>query len=138
MLADAQVSVLLTQEGLFEDGESRINDRDRQSSILDRPIQRICLERDWELIANESDANPEISTTADNLAYVIYTSGSTGQPKGVQITHESLLNLVFWHHQAFFRHAYGSRDAARRTRIRRGSVGVMALFDRRCQRLYCR
>jgi acyl-CoA synthetase (AMP-forming)/AMP-acid ligase II/acyl carrier protein len=35
------------------------------------------------------------------LAYVIYTSGSTGQPKGVQITHNSLLNLVFWHLQAF-------------------------------------
>jgi amino acid adenylation domain-containing protein len=36
-----------------------------------------------------------------NLAYVIYTSGSTGQPKGVEITHESLLNLVHWHQQAF-------------------------------------
>jgi acyl-coenzyme A synthetase/AMP-(fatty) acid ligase/acyl carrier protein len=32
---------------------------------------------------------------------VIYTSGSTGQPKGVQITHASLLNLVFWHQRAF-------------------------------------
>ena len=101
MLADAQVSILLTQEGLLEDGGSRMDDSDCRSSILDRPIQRICLDRDWELIARESDANPENNTTADNLAYVIYTSGSTGQPKGVQITHRSLLNLVFWHHQAF-------------------------------------
>jgi amino acid adenylation domain-containing protein len=38
---------------------------------------------------------------AENLAYVIYTSGSTGQPKGVEITHSSLLNLVFWHQRAF-------------------------------------
>jgi amino acid adenylation domain-containing protein len=36
-----------------------------------------------------------------NLAYVIYTSGSTGQPKGVEITHQSLLNLVLWHQRAF-------------------------------------
>jgi amino acid adenylation domain-containing protein len=39
--------------------------------------------------------------TPKNLAYVIYTSGSTGQPKGVEIIHESLLNLVRWHQQAF-------------------------------------
>jgi amino acid adenylation domain-containing protein len=101
MLADAQVSVLLTQESLLEDGGSRMDDSDCRSSILSQPMQRICLDRDWEMIARESDANPENTTTVDNLAYVIYTSGSTGQPKGVQITHKSLLNLVFWHHQAF-------------------------------------
>ncbi len=37
----------------------------------------------------------------DNLAYVIYTSGSTGQPKGVEIAHRNLMNLVGWHQQAF-------------------------------------
>jgi amino acid adenylation domain-containing protein len=101
MLADAQVSVLLTQEGLLENGGSTIDDSDCRSSILTGRMHRICLNRDWELIAKESDTNPVCTTTADNLVYVIYTSGSTGQPKGVQITHESLLNLVFWHHQAF-------------------------------------
>jgi amino acid adenylation domain-containing protein len=35
------------------------------------------------------------------LAYVIYTSGSTGQPKGVEITHANLSNLVDWHVRAF-------------------------------------
>ena len=37
----------------------------------------------------------------EQLAYVIYTSGSTGQPKGVEITHANLCNLVDWHLQAF-------------------------------------
>jgi amino acid adenylation domain-containing protein len=36
-----------------------------------------------------------------HLAYVIYTSGSTGQPKGVEVTHGNLLNLVSWHQSAF-------------------------------------
>ncbi|MFI7108498.1 amino acid adenylation domain-containing protein [Nonomuraea sp. NPDC050227] len=31
---------------------------------------------------------------AGDIAYVIYTSGSTGQPKGVQVTHANLTNLV--------------------------------------------
>jgi amino acid adenylation domain-containing protein len=39
--------------------------------------------------------------TSDDLAYIIYTSGSTGQPKGVEITHGNLVNLVQWHNQAF-------------------------------------
>jgi len=42
-----------------------------------------------------------VAPTPKNLAYLIYTSGSTGQPKGVEITHESLMNLVQWHQQAF-------------------------------------
>ncbi len=36
-----------------------------------------------------------------NLAYVIYTSGSTGQPKGVEIAHRNLSNLIDWHLRAF-------------------------------------
>jgi len=40
-------------------------------------------------------------STIDDLAYIIYTSGSTGQPKGVQITHANLLNLVGWHCSEF-------------------------------------
>jgi amino acid adenylation domain-containing protein len=37
---------------------------------------------------------PEIPHLMDDTIYVIYTSGSTGNPKGVQITHGSVLNFL--------------------------------------------
>lgn len=68
---------------------------------------------DWHVVAldvegrergAESPAPPPVPMSPGNLAdlaYVIYTSGSTGQPKGVELTHGGLLNLVRWHHRAF-------------------------------------
>ena len=101
MLADARVAVLLTQECLRENGGLRIHDNNCGAFNLDRPIQRICLNRDWELIGRESNANPENTATSENLAYVIYTSGSTGQPKGVAIEHRNTVAFLSWVHSAF-------------------------------------
>lgn len=35
-----------------------------------------------------------VNSDIKSLAYLIYTSGSTGQPKGVKVTHASLINLI--------------------------------------------
>ena len=48
-----------------------------------------------------SSEAPAIRKSPDQLAYVIYTSGSTGEPKGVEVTHANLANLIDWHVQAF-------------------------------------
>jgi amino acid adenylation domain-containing protein len=66
---------------------------------------------DWEAIARCRDDEPASRVFPSNLAYIIYTSGTTGRPKGVQIEHRQLLQLVAWHRRAF---AIGSRSRTTR------------------------
>jgi amino acid adenylation domain-containing protein len=81
MLSDAGVSILLTQKSLV-------------SNLPTNQARVICLDADWEIIAQESTDNPVTTITSANLAYIIYTSGSTGQPKGVMIPHHSIVNRL--------------------------------------------
>jgi amino acid adenylation domain-containing protein/non-ribosomal peptide synthase protein (TIGR01720 family) len=83
MLQDAEVAVLLTQHKLTE-------------RLPKRQAKVVCLDADWESIAQRSGRNPANQSGPENLAYVIYTSGSTGKPKGTLITHRGLTNYLHW------------------------------------------
>jgi amino acid adenylation domain-containing protein len=88
MLEDAQVSVLVTQQPLVE-------------NLPWLATHVICLDADWEVIAQGCDDNLNSETTSGNLAYVIYTSGSTGRPKGVAIAHQSTVAFIHWARSVF-------------------------------------
>lgn len=81
MLKDAQVLILLTQQHLVKDIPTHI-------------AQIVCLDTDWDRIAQHSQENVLNEVKPENLAYVIYTSGSTGKPKGVMVKHSGLSNLA--------------------------------------------
>ncbi|MEA5549545.1 amino acid adenylation domain-containing protein [Anabaena cylindrica UHCC 0172] len=86
LLQQAKVQILLTQTRL----ENRID--------WPENIQRLCIDADIKPLDNhllETVVKPE------DLAYIIYTSGSTGIPKGVMISHQSVVNTILDINQRF-------------------------------------
>lgn len=88
MLEDARVPALITRQEVGQ----------RIGNLGWNPVY---IDSDASHISTYPVSAPEVKIAAENLAYVIYTSGSTGQPKGVQITHGNLRNLIAWHRRAF-------------------------------------
>lgn len=88
ILQETQAPVLLTQEHLTPAISAYVG-------VV------LYLDSDWAAMSRQGLDPPGSTVVSDNTAYIIYTSGSTGQPKGVQVSHASLLNLVFWHQEMY-------------------------------------
>ncbi|WP_392481078.1 amino acid adenylation domain-containing protein [Nostoc sp. C110] len=80
-LQDIEIPLILTQQRLVNNLPTDV-------------AQIVCLDTDWDIIADHKDENPISEITAQNLVYVLFTSGSTGKPKGVAIEHQQLLNYL--------------------------------------------
>lgn len=88
MMSDAQVPVLLTQAA-------------RLAQLPNYEGQIVCVDQEWEVIAQESGENLYTKVSGANAAYVIYTSGSTGRPKGAVNTHQAIVNRLLWMQDAY-------------------------------------
>ena len=97
MLEDASVPVVLAHQGFQLQANSKSFS---ESGEIYNPIV-VVFDKIGESVEQEIPDNLIDSVAVANLACVIYTSGSSGKPKGVQIEHRNLLNLIFWHQQEF-------------------------------------
>ncbi len=82
ILDDAEVCAVLTQESL------------RHLIPAGAKFPVWSLDTEWPAISKNSTDNPPPRAHHDNLIYVYYTSGSTGIPKGVTMSHRSLVNYA--------------------------------------------
>ena len=79
IIDDAQANVILTDQPVSQDlmiKATVINLNDWKREIAKKPIRNL------------------IFDTYNPIAYILYTSGTTGKPKGVQVTHHALINLL--------------------------------------------
>jgi amino acid adenylation domain-containing protein/non-ribosomal peptide synthase protein (TIGR01720 family) len=83
ILEDAQASLLLTQQKVFD-------------HLPNMATKVLLLDSEGEIEGFPTNNLPNL-TLPHHLAYVIYTSGTTGKPKGVMTEHRSILSCIAWH-----------------------------------------
>ncbi|NOX38151.1 MAG: amino acid adenylation domain-containing protein [Calditrichaeota bacterium] len=90
IIRDSGVSIVITHK----DFHAKLSDL--------RQLKWVALDKQGTDIAAYPEANPDLPLDPDQLVYLIYTSGTTGVPKGVMVTHRSLVN-----HAMVMRRHYG-------------------------------
>ncbi len=85
MIGDSGLRVLLTENEQLQTLDT---------AAFPEGLQVVSMDDEWGKINKRSKNKPRVDLSPESLAYMIYTSGSTGQPKGVEITHRSLVNLL--------------------------------------------
>jgi amino acid adenylation domain-containing protein len=88
MLNDTKAPLVVTQTSLLQ-------------HLPASAARLVCLDSDWERIAEHETANPPKIGGSSDTAYVMYTSGSTGVSKGVALEHRNAVSFIHWAREVF-------------------------------------
>lgn len=88
-------------EFLLQDSETRLvlSDESGRQRLQDWAGTVLDLAQILRPTETRPASDTAVPTDPERRAYITYTSGSTGLPKGVQIEHHALTNLVWYYHQ---------------------------------------
>src|SRR5690625_2333240 len=99
ILDHAEVCGLIASEEyapVLDESVGRLNIKCRYLMDVQTVSDRYKLHRDWEPLKNmrenQSTYFIDVTLEDDNLAQVLYTSGTESRPKGVMLTHKSLIS----------------------------------------------
>ena len=93
ILRDTQAPLLLTQQYYLSQLDSWTQCLEKKPITI---VADNCL-----LMKKLSTENLTSISVSTHWAYVIYTSGTTGQPKGVIVTHTSVVNRLIWQKEQY-------------------------------------
>jgi amino acid adenylation domain-containing protein len=71
-----------------------ITSAETDAAFASHEVQRIQLDPESRVFADQPKSAPVSEATSENLAYIMYTSGSSGKPKGVGVVHYNISRLV--------------------------------------------
>ncbi|MCP5053859.1 MAG: amino acid adenylation domain-containing protein, partial [bacterium] len=86
ILSDSRTRLILSQQDVIH----------RRQEVFGQFPSGNVIDLDDEAMYRGDTRNPGVSFRSTGAAYIIYTSGTTGKPKGVLVTHRSLVNYIHW------------------------------------------